>query len=223
MWEGNIKMRKLMPVLAVIAGATALAAPANAAVHIDFLQGTQVSSLPGFAIMNGFDTTDGITGSGFAIQSDTTGAGAKIPLADSIGTSFLSVMAGGTANIGLPWAISEFAFEWGSLDAYNTLTINLAGGSSIVLVPSFGDLSDSSGNGNQFVANTNGTVHVWSDAGEVFTGLTLQSTYNSLEFDNLSFKPGAVPEPATWGMMIAGLGAVGFSMRRKKAVAVRFA
>lgn len=27
--------------------------------------------------------------------------------------------------------------------------------------------------------------------------------------------PGAVPEPATWGMMILGMGAVGFAMRRR--------
>jgi hypothetical protein len=34
---------------------------------------------------------------------------------------------------------------------------------------------------------------------------------------------GAVPEPATWAMMIAGFGAVGFAMRRRQNVTVSFA
>lgn len=34
---------------------------------------------------------------------------------------------------------------------------------------------------------------------------------------------GGVPEPATWAMMIMGLGLTGFAMRRRQKVAVRFA
>nr|WP_223276762.1 PEPxxWA-CTERM sorting domain-containing protein [Sphingomonas daechungensis] len=30
----------------------------------------------------------------------------------------------------------------------------------------------------------------------------------------------AVPEPATWAMMLFGFGAVGLSMRRRKAIAI---
>jgi len=33
----------------------------------------------------------------------------------------------------------------------------------------------------------------------------------------------AVPEASTWAMMLAGLGAVGFAMRRKRNVAISFA
>ena len=35
--------------------------------------------------------------------------------------------------------------------------------------------------------------------------------------------PGAVPEPAAWGMMILGMGAIGAAMRRRQKVTVRFA
>ncbi|MXO85236.1 PEPxxWA-CTERM sorting domain-containing protein [Altererythrobacter aurantiacus] len=40
---------------------------------------------------------------------------------------------------------------------------------------------------------------------------------------NLTFTPlaAAVPEPATWLMMILGFAAIGFSMRRRKDSAVR--
>lgn len=34
--------------------------------------------------------------------------------------------------------------------------------------------------------------------------------------------PPAIPEPATWGMMIAGMGAVGFAQRRRRRVQVAF-
>lgn len=36
-----------------------------------------------------------------------------------------------------------------------------------------------------------------------------------------TFAPGAVPEPATWAMMLFGFGAIGFTMRRKRAAALR--
>ena len=42
--------------------------------------------------------------------------------------------------------------------------------------------------------------------------------------DNVSLSIAAVPEPATWAMMIGGIGAVGGTLRRRKAkVSVRFA
>ena len=33
---------------------------------------------------------------------------------------------------------------------------------------------------------------------------------------NATFLPAAVPEPATWAMMLLGMGAIGFSMRRRR-------
>lgn len=45
---------------------------------------------------------------------------------------------------------------------------------------------------------------------------TSARVYGDLSID------GAVPEPATWALMILGFGAVGYAMRRRKAV-VRFA
>ena len=55
----------------------------------------------------------------------------------------------------------------------------------------------------------------------------LQSSWGELNgfvptFIHADFIAG-VPEPGTWAMMIAGLGAVGFSMRRRRNVSVSFA
>lgn len=47
--------------------------------------------------------------------------------------------------------------------------------------------------------------------------LSITGASQALGEYNGSFSFASVPEPATWGMMILGLGAVGFSMRRRKA------
>lgn len=37
-----------------------------------------------------------------------------------------------------------------------------------------------------------------------------------LALDNISLNPAAVPEPATWAMMLLGFGAIGFALRRRR-------
>lgn len=52
----------------------------------------------------------------------------------------------------------------------------------------------------------------------------LSATNNtSYNVDNIVVNPAApaVPEPATWGMMILGLGGIGFAMRRRPGVSTR--
>lgn len=62
----------------------------------------------------------------------------------------------------------------------------------------------------------------FSSAGGVNAGLS--GAGNHFVLDNLTID-GAVPEPATWAMMMMGIGAIGFAMRRKSAVktTVKFA
>lgn len=56
-------------------------------------------------------------------------------------------------------------------------------------------------------------------SGQVSTALKLQTMdggYHIAQASSLSFSsPGAVPEPATWAMMLAGFGGMGFAMPRK--------
>lgn len=56
------------------------------------------------------------------------------------------------------------------------------------------------------------SVAFYSVAGDPFPG----STY----YDNLTFSGGGVPEPATWAMMLAGLGLAGAALRRRGTVAL---
>lgn len=59
-----------------------------------------------------------------------------------------------------------------------------------------------------------------------YSGLSDEVRINALNgftvYDDVTFSEGAVPEPATWAMMIGGLGLVGGAMRRR-AVKVSFA
>lgn len=58
--------------------------------------------------------------------------------------------------------------------------------------------------------------------GTGFTSVTFSATApdDGIDFDRLVYKGGAVPEPATWAMMIMGFGMVGFAARRRTARAV---
>ena len=50
-----------------------------------------------------------------------------------------------------------------------------------------------------------------------FSSLRLTSGTNAFEIDNVAVNS-AVPEPATWAMMLLGFGAVGFSARRRRSM-----
>lgn len=69
-----------------------------------------------------------------------------------------------------------------------------------------------------FVSNTPFTL-------VTFTTPTVGGSNDQFGIDNVTVG-GAVPEPATWAMMILGMGVVGYAMRRKKSrvtAKVRFA
>ncbi|WP_294195782.1 PEPxxWA-CTERM sorting domain-containing protein [uncultured Sphingomonas sp.] len=54
---------------------------------------------------------------------------------------------------------------------------------------------------------------------------SMSTTSSSANIDNINVTAvrGAVPEPATWAMMIAGFGAIGFAMRRRQRGVFRLA
>lgn len=77
-------------------------------------------------------------------------------------------------------------------------------------------------NGARTVGVSNGMGNLWVIGARFGRN---DSEYDNFKVDKVEFSvvTSAVPEPATWAMMIFGFGAVGASMRRRRKVAVSFA
>lgn len=124
-------------------------------------------------------------------------------------TNYLSTNTGngrGSASIFSKEAFGEVSFDWGTIDGYNTFALLDKAGNAFYTMT-----------GSQFLPGANGTVGsritlASSDAG--IYGLRLFSSAPAFEVDNVNFAA-AVPEPATWAMMILGFGLVGAAMRRR--------
>jgi hypothetical protein len=76
-------------------------------------------------------------------------------------------------------------------------------------------LNSASGGGNYYEVTAAGSL----------PGMNSHNVYNALGFAGATYTPeasaAAVPEPATWAMMILGMGAAGYAMRRRQKVTTR--
>lgn len=202
-------MNKFLKTAAIAAAASfAVAGSANAAITTGFTGGAD-APLVGDVLL--YDFTDGNLGvldagaTNTIIQSGSDAEGAANPFSLP-GGNYLSVLGGGSATITFDTLMRSISFNWGSLDQYNTLTIHWSGGDEVI-IPNPAD-------GNQFSPGTNGLFYAKVGAGESISGLTFASSQNSFEIDDISGS--AVPEPATWAMMIAGFGLAGAAIRRRR-------
>ncbi|MBW6531600.1 PEPxxWA-CTERM sorting domain-containing protein [Sphingomonas sp. RRHST34] len=135
-------------------------------------------------------------------------------------TRYLSVPGGGVAGSAtldftdyVGAALGDFSFYWGSIDRANELIVETSAGVLSVL----GSDLITRGYGSETSATGNRRVAVALAAGETLRRLTFSSP-TSFELDDIVFQQaagGAVPEPATWMTMIAGLGLVGAMLRRR--------
>lgn len=98
---------------------------------------------------------------------------------------------------------------WGSIDGYNSLS--LYNGATLVGTIT-GAMASVNPNGDQDSAITNRRVTIAADG--AFDRIRFDTGQNAFEVDNIGFSA-AVPEPATWAMMIMGFGLTGAAMRRR--------
>jgi hypothetical protein len=203
--------------------AAAAAAPAHADIGLSSEAGNAVYQGPGFAADTIFDFEAATPRWNSAIFTTSDTNVRAQPLGSTGG--FASVgPADGTPGVfdltGLG-PIATLSFLWGSIDTYNTLEVLGEGGA---VLASFAGLQVwDPANGDQGSTATNRLVRLTfsGDSQAAVTGLRFNSTGNAFEFDNLAVA--AVPEPATWAMMIGGFGLIGFASRRRARISVAYA
>ena len=202
-----------------MAGAAALALPsmANAAVVLDSVTpGTDPYSGP--TPTYDFETAAPVSGGAIRTGSQ---AGVAAQPAGSTGNYWTVGPTDGSPGVMDLTSfvyINTISFLWGSVDRYNTISFydaadNLLGSFSgaDIIAAGFGDQ----------VAFGSNPVVSFSFTGADGYNLAyaqLTSTSNAFETDNWAIV-GGVPEPSTWALLILGFGAIGFSMRRRRAAA----
>lgn len=114
-----------------------------------------------------------------------------------------------TATLTLGGNSNYLGLLWGSVDDYNSITLHLANGGTEVISSSTQPLLNPA-NGNQ---GPGGTSYVNIYASDYITSIDFLSGKAAFEFDNVTVA--AVPEPATWAMMMLGFLGLGFLGYRK--------
>lgn len=201
-----------------------LVAPAaSAAVTVDFTEEGNLFSPTVGSMLYDFDAIadPNVTYIGNVMQGPQQGdQSASPPFNGDVNgdiTKYASVQADTTGTFSTlnGFALSDFSFYLGSPDDYNTLTFNFLGGGSQTLVGEdiWGGVV--LGNGDR----TKGFRVYYDFGGDKVTSIVFGTgDQDAFEFDGLAASVTAVPEPATWAMMIMGFGAAGAMIRRRRTI-----
>ena len=213
-------MRKLTIAL-LAASAFALGSPAFAAVDINGVTITQpVSGTPDSAQIYGITNATGSTTqygtepSNGGLANVTFTGNTQFTIANGFAQliSGSSTLTSLTINPDALFSDMKIAFSLtgqGNFDSPVTISYLLSDGTTTNTL--FNLVNGTGGNGNFEIGITGG----------LFDSVTLTSTegHGFGAVKQVSFEPvrvGAVPEPATWAMMLLGFGGMGVAMRRRR-------
>lgn len=215
-------MRKSVFTLAAVAGLAFLAEPASAVTFVAVDGSSAVFNAsktvgPNDKLVTfdvGSSMPAGVVRTGGSLMTGTSGLGAQ-PFG-SDGSRYLSVVGRDQAEIRdtLAAGYGAISLYLGSIDTYNMISILDTSGGVIASFP--GNFFASNANGNQTSPQTNRLLtFTRSGSDAAFGGIRIQSAGNSAEVENVRFSS-PIPEPASWAMMMAGFGIIGFVMRRRQ-------
>jgi hypothetical protein len=138
------------------------------------------------------------------------GANTSNPGAWTLRDTFTGVVSAGVGNL-TSFNISDFAGAAGStIGFYITSTLPF---NNVVQYTNGTAVGD--------VVATDGALSILSGYGKSYP---FGSDFAPRNFNgSITYDAGLVPEPATWAMMIGGIGAAGGALRRRKAAKVSFA
>jgi len=215
-------MRKFNIAIAAAVASLSFGAAAKAAVVVsvaapgDIGTGMNFGSVPASTIINAPPT---FTVGDWTFTNGTQPVQVNILGSDNgaqpLGTTgnYLSVLGGGTENVTFSNRAS-FSFFWGSIDNFNTIVVHTTTDGDVTFlgsaIPGLLVGSGVEATGCQTLTNCN-RYFTFTDDSSLITGFSISSSQNSFELTNIS----AVPEPATWAMMILGFLGIGFLSYRK--------
>ena len=139
---------------------------------------------------------------------------ADIPKGGVFGGNFLAAgpTSGAPATLSfLSGGVGFISFLWGSPDVYNKLTVTSTGGFTQVFDST--NITFASTNGNQAYSQY---VQFTGLNGGKITSLSFNNVPAQDAFESANFSVTPVPEPETYALLLAGLGAVAFVARRRR-------
>jgi hypothetical protein len=201
------------------------------------LAATALCALPSVANAAVIGSTGGGTGPFSTLSSAGLDGGATatltggevyvsdMPFADTPkdgmpGTVFLAAgpRAGQPATLTFAQPLSYLSFLWGSPDTYNILTLVSSAQTYTFTAEGLGFTTT---NGDQAFAQYAQFV---ASAGETIKSVSFSNSPARDAFEVANFTVTAVPEPATWAMMLIGFGMVaGASRYRRRSTATVYA
>ena len=214
-------MRRTFTVVTALACAAGFAGSASAAVSVsseafgldDYSAASTVVNFESPLPPAGFTLTGG------NVRNFSDGLGAEPAISQGVKESsyYLSANSYDPATITSVNGYKTLSFLWGSMDNYNKVSLLDKSGATIQSY--IGGEVYQPANGDQGDASTNRRVTFTTDGStSPIYGVKFESTSPAFEVDNVAFSS-AVPEPASWAMMIFGMGGVGGMLRRGRKAA----
>jgi hypothetical protein len=197
------------------AASLAMSASAQAAITISQnVGGPDPGPPPGYSVVLDYDgiNTGFFAQAGNFIVIDAPGIPntAAAPLGTAPGTNFAFAGTGAYAELTAA-AIRGFSLYLGSIDGFNHIAFF---DGATQLAEFDGNALAPPANGNQSSALTNRRI-TFDFGGASATRVVIFSEGQVTEWDTIAV-PTAVPEPATWAMMITGFGLLGAALRRRR-------
>ena len=208
-------MKHILLVSAAVLAAATVSAPASAAVvgSIAPTSAGNLLTLSSAGLSSGGSSVATLLG-GTVYTNDQPFA--DQPAGAIFGSTFLAAgpSSGSPATLTFSVATSFLSFLWGSPDLYNSLVINsTTGGVTGNQTFTATSLGFPTTNGSQSVSQY---VRFQGVAGTRINSVQFSNVPSADAFESANFSIAAVPEPATWALMLVGFGGVGFAMRRRK-------
>jgi hypothetical protein len=178
-----------------------------------------VLPIPGVATSIGDGITETVTGPVGLYTGNAYAGGsqvAAVPAGDQ--TQYEAIGTGGTATFDFAGyetthTINSLSVYLGSIDPYNTITFLNASDGIIATLTGADFPADT---GGQTASITNRRADFTFTPGDDFTSIEFSSSGVAFEYDTIAVgpTPTSVPEPATWVVMLVGVGLVGGARRQ---------